>query len=169
MTSAYQPNARFDLSFTRIVDVPRHLIWRAWAEPELLMHWFCPQPWKVIDCEIDLRPGGIFRTTMQSPEGKEFPNTGCSLEVIPEHKLVWTNALLPDFRPSFVTEKCGTDDAGFMFTAVIDLADHEHGTRYAATVIHADEAGRAKHAAMGFETGWGAALDQLVAMVKQGI
>ena len=162
-------DATFDLSFTRVVDVPRALIWRAWTEPELLKPWFCPRPWKAIDCEIDLRPGGIFRTTMQSPEGKEFPGTGCYLEVKENEKLVWTNALLPGYRPSFIPEKCGTDDTGFMFTAMIELADDAQGTRYTATVIHADEAGCKRHAAMGFEDGWSAALDQLVAMVKQGI
>ena len=61
------------------------------------------------------------------------------------------------FRPSFVTETCGTDDAGFMFT------------RYTATVIHADEAGCKRHAEMGFESGRGAALDQLDAMIKKGL
>lgn len=167
MKPDYQPDAKFDLSFTRIVDVPRPLVWRAWTEPELLKPWFCPLPWKTIDCEIDLRPGGIFRTTMQSPEGKEFPGTGCYLEVKPHEKLVWTNALLPGYRPSYVPEKCCTDDTGFMFTAVLELADHAQGTRYTATVIHADEAGCKKHAAMGFESGWGTALDQLVAMIKQ--
>ena len=169
MKLSYQPDARFDLSFTRGVDVPRPLVWRAWTEPELLKPWFCPLPWKTIDCEIDLRPGGIFRTTMQSPEGQEFPGTGCYLEVTPNEKLVWTNALLPGYRPSFVPEKCGTDDAGFMFTAMIELADHAQGTRYTATVIHADEAGCQRHAAMGFESGWGTALDQLIAMIKRGI
>jgi uncharacterized protein YndB with AHSA1/START domain len=169
MKLTYQPDPRFDLSFTRVVDVPRPLVWRAWTEPELLKPWFCPLPWKTIDCEIDLRPGGIFRTTMQSPEGQEFPGTGCYLEVSPNEKLVWTNALLPGYRPSFIPEKCGTDDTGFMFTATIDLADHAQGTRYTATVIHADEAGCKRHAAMGFESGWGTALDQLVAMIKRGM
>jgi uncharacterized protein YndB with AHSA1/START domain len=169
MKLSYQPDARFDLSFTRVVDVPRPLVWRAWTEPELLKPWFCPLPWKTIDCEIDLRPGGIFRTTMQSPEGQEFPGTGCYLEVAPNEKLVWTNALLPGYRPSFIPEKCGTDDAGFMFTAMIELADHAQGTRYTATVIHADEASCQRHAAMGFESGWGTALDQLIAMIKRGI
>lgn len=167
MTSTYQLNAQLDLRFTRIVDVPKELVWRAWTEPELLKPWFCPAPWKTTDCEIDLRPGGIFRTTMQSPEGKEFPGTGCYLEIIPNEKLVWTNALLPGFRPGFVTSTCGTDDEGFMFTAMIELADHPEGTRYTATVIHADGIGCKKHAAMGFEAGWGVALDQLVAMVKR--
>lgn len=170
MNSVNPTDVRHDLNFTRMVPVPRSQIWRAWTEPELLKPWFCPLPWKTIDCEIDLRPGGIFRTTMQSPEGQEFPNLGCYLEVVPNAKLVWTNALLPGYRPSYVPEKCGTDDdTGFMFTAMIELADHDQGTRYTATVIHADEAGCKKHEAMGFEAGWGAALDQLVAMVQRGI
>lgn len=169
MKPTYQPDSKLDLSFTRIVDVPRSLVWRAWTEPELLKPWFCPLPWKTIDCEIDLRPGGIFHTTMQSPEGQEFPNSGCYLEIIPQTKLVWTNALLPGFHPSLPTATCGSDDANFMFTAMIELADHAGGTRYSATVIHADEAGCKKHAEMGFEGGWGTALDQLVAMVKKGI
>ena len=169
MKPTYQRDARFDLSFTRVVDVPRPLVWRAWTEPELLKPWFCPLPWKTIDCEIDLRPGGIFRTTMQSPEGREFPGTGCYLEVSPNEKLVWTNALLPGYRPSFIPEKCGTDDTGFVFTAMIELADHAQGTHYTATVIHADEVGCKRHAAMGFESGWGVALDQLVAMIKHGL
>ncbi|MFM2035406.1 MAG: hypothetical protein RL459_671 [Pseudomonadota bacterium] len=169
MTTTDQTQPQLDLSFTRIIDVPRELVWRAWTEPELLKPWFCPLPWKTIDCEIDLRPGGIFRTTMQSPEGQEFPGAGCYLEIKPNEKLIWTNALGPGYRPSFVPEKCGTDDVGFMFTAKLELADHEGGTRYTATVIHADEAGCRRHADMGFEAGWGAALDQLVAMIKKGL
>lgn len=169
MTPTYQPNAPFDLSFTCIIDVPKAVVWRAWTEPALLKPWFCPLPWKTIDCEIDLRPGGIFRTTLQSPEGKEFPSNGCYLEVVPNEKLVWTNALLPGFRPSLVTETCGSEDTGFMFTAIVELADDAGGTRYSATVLHADVAGCKKHAAMGFESGWSTALDQLVAMVRQGL
>ena len=56
-----------------------------------------------------------------------------------------------------------------MFTAMIELLDADQGTRYSATVIHADEAGCEKHAAMGFEGGWGTALDQLVTMIQRGI
>lgn len=162
----YQPDSKLDLSFERIVNVPTESVWRAWTEPELLKQWFCPLPWQTTDCEIDLRPGGIFRTVLQSPEGQQFPNVGCYLEVLPHEKLVWSNALLPGFRPALVSATCGTDDAAFMFTATIALAPHKGGTKYTATVIHADEAGCQKHAAMGFREGWGMALDQLVTMVK---
>lgn len=169
MKPIYQPNAKLDLSFTRVIDVPRAKVWRAWTEPEMLKPWFCPLPWKTIDCEIDLRPGGVFRTTMQSPEGVEFPNSGCYLEVVPDTKLVWTNAMLPGYRPSVMSATYGSEDAAFLFTAMVELADHPQGTRYTATVMHADEAGCKQHADMGFEAGWGTALDQLVAMIKQGV
>lgn len=162
-------NNKLDLTFECIVDVPTHLVWRAWTDPELMKQWFCPLPWKTIDAEVDVRPGGIFRTTMMSPEGIEYPNTGCYLETVKNERIVWTNAMLPGFRPAPVNAPCG-DDTEFMFTAKVEMAPHgDNGTRYRATVIHADEAGCQKHAAMGFEGGWGTALDQLVAMVKKGI
>ena len=160
---------RLDLFFERIVDIPKNLVWRAWTEPELLKQWFCPLPWKTIDCEIDLRPGGIFQTLMQSPEGQVFPNSGCYLQVTPHEKLVWTNALLPGFRPALPSPSCGDGQANFKFTAMIELENADGGTRYTATVMHADEGGSKQHAAMGFEQGWGTALDQLVAMIKKGL
>ncbi|MBI4936707.1 MAG: SRPBCC family protein [Nitrosomonadales bacterium] len=158
---------RLDLSFERIVDTPKELIWKAWTQPEHLKPWFCPLPWKTTDCEIDLRPGGIFRTVMLSPEGKEFPNLGCYLEVVENEKLVWTNALLPGFRPAPSSVNMAEETGAFFFTASIQLAAHGTGTRYTATVRHGDEAGCKQHAAMGFREGWGIALDQLVAYVAK--
>jgi uncharacterized protein YndB with AHSA1/START domain len=153
-----------DLSFEHIVEVPRELVWKAWTQPEHLKHWFTPAPWKTIDCELDLRPGGRFFTVMQSPEGQTFPGTGCYLEVIENERLTWTNALLPGFRPAPLPQ---AGEAGaFFFTATIQLAPHGTGTRYTATVRHGDTGGCEKHKAMGFEQGWGTALEQLVAYVK---
>ena len=167
MNSAYQLNPKLDLTFERTVDVPRALIWQAWTTPVHLKPWFCPLPWRTIDCEIDLRPGGIFRTVMLSPEGQQFPNLGCYLEVVENEKLVWTNALMPGFRPASTTDHKAEETGAFFFTASIELASHGTGTRYTATVIHADEASCQKHAAMGFHEGWGKALDQLVAYAKK--
>jgi uncharacterized protein YndB with AHSA1/START domain len=164
MNSTYQADSKLDLSFERVVDVPRELVWRAWTEPQHLMPWFCPLPWKTVECEIDLRPGGMFRTVMLSPEGQKFPGMGCYLEVLKNERLVWTSALLPGFRPA-PKGAIGTTD--FLFTATIELSTQGGGTRYSATVIHADEDGCKKHAAMGFEDGWGKALDQLVEYSKK--
>ena len=151
-----KPDPKLDLVLERVVDVPRELVWAAWTKPEHLSKWFTPAPWTVADCEIDLRPGGIFRTVMRSPEGKEFPNIGCYLEVVPNERLVWTDALLPGYRPA---------ENPFM-TAIITLESQGKGTRYTAVAINRDDAGRKKHEDMGFYKGWGKALDQLVAHVK---
>jgi uncharacterized protein YndB with AHSA1/START domain len=155
-SQGWKPDPSLDLVLERVVDVPRELVWAAWTRPEHVRKWFTPAPWTVSDCEIDLRPGGIFRTVMRSPEGKEFPNIGCFLEVVPNERLVWTDALLPGYRPA----------ENPFFTAIIALEPHGSGTRYIATAIHRDEAGRKKHEEMGFHQGWGKALDQLVAHAK---
>ncbi len=153
-------NPELDLIFERVVDVPPELVWAAWTKPQHIKKWFTPAPWTTIDCEIDLRPGGIFRTVMRSPEGHEFPNVGCYLEIIDNQKLVWTGALEPGYRPR------DTSGFPFVFTAIIKLEPHGSGTKYVACLLHSDAAGRKKHEDMGFHTGWGKALDQLVALAK---
>lgn len=157
-----QPDPRFDLVLERVVDVPRELVWAAWTRPEHIKKWFTPAPWTTTDCEIDLRPGGIFRTVMRSPEGESFPNAGCFLEVVENQRLTWTSALGPGYRPL----KASNDPAGFLFTAVVLLEPHGSGTKYTAIAIHPDETSRAQHEEMGFHQGWGTALDQLVALAK---
>lgn len=158
-----EPDPRLDLVLERIVDVPRELVWKAWTTPEYLKKWFTPAPWETIDCEIDLRPGGVFRTVMRAPDGQVQPEgTGCYLEVIENEKLVWTDALEPGFRPASRPNGCID---GF-FTAIILLEAHDQGTKYTAIAKHSDEEGRKKHEEMGFHEGWGKALEQLVALVK---
>ncbi len=148
---------KLDLVLERVVDVPPELVWAAWTKPEHLKEWFTPRPWTVSEVELDVRPGGIFRTVMCSPEGKEFPNVGIYLEVVPNKRLVFTDALLPGYRPA---------PNPFM-TAIVTLEAHGKGTRYVATALHRDEAAREQHEKMGFHDGWGKALDQLVALAKK--
>lgn len=153
----FKPDPRLDLVLERVVDVPRDLVWAAWTRPEHLRKWFAPAPWTVTDCEVDLRPGGEFRFVMRSPEGKDFPSVGCYLDVVPNERLVWTDALLPGFRPS---------EEPF-FTAIITLESQGKGTRYTAMARHKDEPTRKRHEEMGFHEGWGTVLDQLVALVRK--
>jgi uncharacterized protein YndB with AHSA1/START domain len=163
MTSSLRPKSdpRLDLVLERQIDVPRSLVWAAWTKPEHVRKWFTPAPWTVPECEIDLRPGGIFRTVMRSPEGEQNENIGCYLEVIPEERLVWTDALLPGFRPS---KRSFLSDIGL--TATLTFESRGNGTLYTAVVMHRDEEERNRHEEMGFYLGWGTALDQLVALVK---
>lgn len=151
-------NRELDIELDREVDVAPELVWKAWTTPELLKQWFAPKPFETPGCEIDLRPGGIFRTVMRSPDGDEFDGAGCFLEVIPNERLVWTTTLGPGFRPQ---------PGEMPFTAIIELRPTESGgTRYRAIAMHQTPEDTKKHDEMGFVEGWGAALDQLVALVK---
>ena len=104
---------------------------------------------------------------MRSPEGRNFPNEGCYLEVIKNERLVWTNALAPGFRPSNQSATEVAECDSIVFTAAILLEPRGKGTKYTALVMHGDEEGRKRHEHMGFHDGWGKALDQLVAVVKR--
>jgi uncharacterized protein YndB with AHSA1/START domain len=159
--SRYGVDPERDLVLERTVPVPPERVWAAWTQPHLLKQWFCPVPYTLVECEIDLQPGGRFFTVMESPEGERMaPGNGCYLEVLRNRRLVWTSALGPGFRPN-------PPGAGFVITAVISMEPAEGGgCRYTAHAIHADPASAAQHADMGFHAGWGAALDQLVSLMR---
>ena len=148
-----------DLVLERYVDVPAEKIWAAWTQPELLMQWFVPAPWKTVHVEVDLRPGGAFHTVMESPEGQQFPGTGCFLEIVAPTRLVWTSVMQGGYRPN-VPGGTGPD-----FTGILTFTALGGGTIYRAEAQHATAEAAKAHADMGFHAGWGAALDQLVALM----
>jgi len=157
-------NPELDLVLERVVDVPKELVWKAWTVPEHLMRWFTPAPWKTVECTIDLRPGGLFYTVMQSPEGEKFPGSGCYLEVVENQKLIWTDAMIQDYRPAAQPNDC----INSFFTAMLFLESQGTGTKYTAIALHNSLENRKNHEEKGFHDGWGKALDQLVDNIKQG-
>lgn len=145
-----------DLKLERDVPVAPELLWRGWTEPELLKQWFCPVPWRATDAEIDLSPGGVFHVKMEGPNGEVMDgNAGCWLEIVPNRRLSWTDALGPGFRPR----------ANPFLSATICFDPlPDGGTRYRVYAFHQTAEARQQHTDMGFEQGWNTALDQLIAL-----
>ena len=108
-------DSQLDLRLQRTVDIAPELVWAAWTQPEHLTKWFTPSPWTTPEAEVDLRPGGIFRTVMCSPDGDRVDSSGCYLEVVENRRLVWTAALGPGYRPNDFS------GGGFPFTAILTL------------------------------------------------
>lgn len=149
-----------DLVLERTLKAPRDLVWKAWTDPEHLKRWFAPKPYEISEMELDLRPGGVFRLRMIGPDGFDtgHGNPGCVLEVVEGEKLVWTNALAPEYRPAEMGEGCES----FPMTAVITFADAGNGTtHYRAVALHRNAADRETHEQMGFQEGWGTCATQL--------
>jgi uncharacterized protein YndB with AHSA1/START domain len=159
MNRPFAINPKTDVVLERFIDAPTQLVWEALTKPEHLEEWYMPKPWGTVsDCEMDVRPGGIFSIDIATSDGQEVPNLGCFLEVIPMKRLVWTSMLFPGYRPAVF------DD--IPITAIITMETVGTGTRYVFTALHRDEADLEKDKASGWLQGTEIALDQLVAHVK---
>jgi uncharacterized protein YndB with AHSA1/START domain len=149
-----------DLVLERMLDAPIDLVWKAYTDPEHLKQWFSPKPYEISECELDLRPGGIFRIRMVGPDGFDtgHGNAGCVLEVVEGQKLSWTSALGPGYRPAEMGEGCES----FPMTAIVTFADAGNGkTAYKAVALHKNAADMETHEKMGFQDGWGTTAKQL--------
>lgn len=144
-----------ELVLTRIIKAPRAKVFRAWTEPELLKQWFTPRPWTAPVAVLDVRPGGSNLIIMRDPDGNEYPNRGVYLEVVPNERLVITDAYTEAWTPS---------EKPFM-TAILTFEDVNGDTRYTARVLHWSVADREEHEKMGFHEGWGQCADQLAEVV----
>jgi uncharacterized protein YndB with AHSA1/START domain len=146
-----------ELVLTRLINAPREKVYRAWTEPELLKQWFAPKPYTAPIVEVDVRPGGSAYFVMRGPDGKDLPNHGVYLEVVPNERLVSTDAYVRAWEPS---------EKPFM-TLILTFEDEGGKTRYTARVLHWTAADREAHEKMGFHQGWGICTDQLEALVAK--
>lgn len=155
--TATPPASDRELVLTRVIDVPREKLWRCWTEPKLMVQWFTPPPWKTVHAETDVRAGGSSYIVMKGPDGQEMPNRGVYLEVVPNEKLVFTDAYTSAWQPS---------DKSF-FTGILTFEDMGDGkTRYTARALHWTKEDCENHEKMGFHEGWGIATDQMTALAK---
>ena len=146
-----------ELVLTRLIDAPRALVYRAWSDPEMLKQWFAPLPYTTPHAELDVRPGGANLIVMRGPDGQELPNRGIYLEVVPNEKIVFTDAFTSAWVPS---------PKPFM-TVILTFEDEAGKTRYTARVRHWTAEDKETHEKMGFHQGWGICADQLTALVTK--
>lgn len=146
-----------ELVLTRHIKAPRRNLFRCWTEPALMKQWFAPQPYIVTVAETDLRPGGAILIVMRGPDGSEIPCPGVYLEVVPDRRIVCTDAYTSAWVPS---------TKPFM-TTIVTFEDEAGGTRYTARALHWTAEDKAAHEKMGFHEGWGTCADQLAALAAR--
>jgi uncharacterized protein YndB with AHSA1/START domain len=153
---AFDP--KLDFAIERFIDAPTRLVWDALTKPEHLKEWYMPRAWgRVSRAELDVRPGGIISIDIAVGDGREVPNVGCVLEVVPMQRLVWTSMLFPGYRPAVF------DD--IPITAIMTMASEGSGTRYVFTALHRNEGDLETNKTSGFYEGTQIAVDQLAAHV----
>jgi uncharacterized protein YndB with AHSA1/START domain len=147
----------WQLSVTRHIPAPPAKVWQIMTEH--ITEYWCPKPWTSEFTHLEWRAGGRKSGMMRGPNpGEEVPMEGIFLEVTPQHRFVFTNAVN-------VADGNWMPDAPFMIGG-FEIAAENGGTRYTAWSRHWDEDTCKKHAEMGFYDGWNAVADQLATICE---
>jgi uncharacterized protein YndB with AHSA1/START domain len=132
---------------TREFDAPRHLVWKAWTEPELIGRWWSGNRGETTVAEIDLRVGGTWRCVMVTDDGFVAAFHGEYREIVPNERIVATE----------VYE--GMPEAEALNT--VTFAEADGRTTLTMLVEHASKEARDAHIASGMEAGMREAMDML--------
>ncbi|MES9535763.1 MULTISPECIES: SRPBCC family protein [unclassified Actinomadura] len=77
-----------EILLSRTFDAPRHRVFDAFTRPDLLKQWHGARGWRLVVCEVDLRPGGAWRFVSHGPGGAEMGYGGVFFEVDAPARLV---------------------------------------------------------------------------------
>ena len=78
-----------EIVISREYEAPRELVYRAFTEPEHIVHWWDPNGFTNTIHAMEVRPGGLWRFIMHGPDGSDYPNRIRYLEVVPSERLVY--------------------------------------------------------------------------------
>ncbi|MDP4334325.1 SRPBCC family protein [Curtobacterium sp. A7_M15] len=126
------------VAITRAFAAPRHLLWRAHTEPELVRRWLLgPDGWEMTVYENDLVVGGSFRQAwapVGDTEGEPFGFEGENLVIEPERRMVTTERMTGAPFPANVNDlQFDEADGVTLLTLRITFPDREQRDTILAT------------------------------------
>jgi uncharacterized protein YndB with AHSA1/START domain len=128
-----------EVLITREFAAPRHLVWRAWTEPDLVRRWWGGHRGAVESAEIDLRVGGTWRFVMTANGGHTVAFHGEYRELVPDERFVSTE----------IYE--GAPEAAALST--LTLVERDGRTLASLLVRHESKRNRDLHVESGMEIG----------------
>ncbi|HMU11603.1 MAG TPA: SRPBCC family protein [Ferruginibacter sp.] len=107
---------------SRIVDVPREIVYRAWTEPGHLKNWWGPSGFTNTFNEFDLRPGGKWRFIMHGPGKGNYPNECEFIRIDKPALIAWKRFSKPLFRVVATFEEVSSGRTKIVFKMIFDSA-----------------------------------------------
>ena len=168
-THSAVPTPDSEFVFTRLLDAPRDVVWKAWTKADALAQWWGPKGSKITVVKLEFRPGGTFHYAMQFPQGAPMWGLFVYREITPPGRIVWLNGFADaegrvvrgPFSPLLPMQMLNTltlTEAGGKTTVTIRSIAHE-----ATAQEHAFFAGM--RASM--QQGYGGTMDQLAAYLAK--
>jgi uncharacterized protein YndB with AHSA1/START domain len=144
------PN-ELEIVLRRDYDAPIALVFDVLTKPEHVRHWGATPPDEMLECSIDLRVGGDYRSSFLTEDGQVFTFRGTYLEVEPPTRTrqTWLFEMWPDAEA----------------VETMELHESDGVTTFTWSLAFKDKAGRA-HMSMfdGEEITGGGQLDSLDAI-----
>lgn len=81
-----------EIVIEREFNAPRELVWKAWTDPDILMHWWWPEGFTTSISKMDFRAGGKHFSCVRSPEGQESCSKSVYKEIVEPERLVMINS-----------------------------------------------------------------------------
>jgi len=107
---------------TRIVNVPREKVYRAWSEPEHLKNWWGPAGFTNTFLEFDFRPGGRWKFIMHGPDKGNYPNECEFIKTERPSLISWKRISQPLFNIVANFEEVSGDRTKVIFRMIFDTA-----------------------------------------------
>jgi uncharacterized protein YndB with AHSA1/START domain len=146
---------------TRVFDAPRERVFRAWTEPARLLRWWAPTGFTTPFCTVDLRPGGVFRYCMRSPEGRDYWGRGVYREIVEPERIAYIDSFTDaDGNPVPPSHYGMSSDFPSETSVTVVLA--EHADRTTLSLQHSMGSASAAERDM-CQQGWNQMLDALAA------
>ncbi len=140
---------------TRIFDAPRKLVFEAFTKPEHVAHWWGPRSSTMSLCEMDFRPGGVWRFVVREPDGGEYGFKGMYREIAAPERLVQT----------FEFEGM----PGHVAVETLTFEERDGKTKLTNTIMYASAEDRDGHVDSGMEAGARETLDRLAEYLAKSL
>jgi len=108
---------------SRIFDVPRVLLFRAWSEAEHLKNWWGPAGFTNTFHEFDFRVSGKWRFTMHGPDKGNYENSVEYIKIEAPSLIAWKRHSKPLFQVLATFEELDTNSTKLVFKMLFETAE----------------------------------------------
>jgi len=155
-----------ELIITYIFDAPRELLWKAWTDPEILIHWWWPDGFTTTISKMDFRVGGQHFSCVRSPEGQESCSKSIYQEIVEPERLVMTNSFTDKEGNTVQASDYGLSQ-DFPMEMQITVIFEEHNGKTKLILKNSDVESMSEKTKSDTQQGWNESFEKLVRYLQK--
>ncbi|HQQ95293.1 MAG TPA: SRPBCC family protein [Bacteroidia bacterium] len=122
-TETFHTTPEREIVSSRIFDVNRATLFRAWSEPKHLKNWWGPNGFTNTFHEFDFRVGGIWRFTMHGPDKGHYQNECEFIQIEAPALIAWKRHSKPLFQVLATFEDLSAQKTKLVFKMLFETEE----------------------------------------------